>query len=200
MMKKLDVILAVITGEGVAGLSIWLVKNSPNINFPFLYWLLPVLLPVLAIFGIWISYLIGKKYLFVYQLAKFALIGAFFAIFDIVIFNVLIEYFGIAKEEAVKYTFFVGTSFVIATIAKYAGDKYWAFEQKAREGMSTEFGKFFIVTLISGGIQVVVASLVFNLTSPFLEAIVAGNIGKITGITITSVWNFVGYKFIVFKK
>ncbi|PJB16784.1 hypothetical protein CO116_01855, partial [Candidatus Falkowbacteria bacterium CG_4_9_14_3_um_filter_38_19] len=72
-IKKIDIILALITGESIAWLFVWLLKNSPNINLPFLYWLLPVSFPILAIFGIWISYLIGKRYLFVYQLAKFLL-------------------------------------------------------------------------------------------------------------------------------
>ncbi len=201
-MKRIDIILALITGEGVAWLFVWLIKNSPNINLPFLYWLLPVSFPILAIAGIWISYLIGKRFLVVYQLAKFLLIGAFFAIFDLIILNVLLEYFGISRDEAVKYAVFVATSFVIATTVKYVADKYWAFEQTERKQMGTEFGKFFIITLISGGIQVGVASLVFNIFTPLLgmTELVGANIGKIFGIIVASAWNFIGYKFIVFKK
>ncbi len=201
-MKKIDIILALITGEGVAWLFVWLIKNSPNINLPFLYWLLPISFPILAVAGIWISYLIGKRFLVVYQLAKFILIGAFFAIFDLIILNALLEYFGISREEAVKYAVFVATSFVIATTVKYTADKYWAFEQKERKQMGVEFGKFFIVTLISGGIQVGVALLAFNIFTPLLgmTELVGANIGKISGIIVASAWNFLGYKFIVFKK
>jgi len=200
-MKKLDAFLSLITGEGVGLLFIWLLKNSPNIKLPFLYWLLPIVFPLLALLAIWIAYLIGKKYLFVYQLAKFLLIGAFFAIFDLIILNFLLEYFGIAKEEKLKYSIFVTISFVVATTVKYLADKYWAFEQKEKKEMGREFSKFFIITLISGGIQVGTASLIFSCISPFLESlIVAGNMGKIGGIILASAWNFLGYKFIVFKK
>lgn len=201
-MKKIDIILALITGEGVAWLFVWLIKNSPNINLPFLYWLLPISFPVLAVFAIWISYLIGKRFLVVYQLAKFLLIGAFFAIFDLIILNVLLEYFGISKEEALKYAVFVATSFVIATIVKYVADKYWAFEKSERRQMGLEFGKYFIITLISGGIQVGVASLIFAIVPSLfgMTGLVAGNVGKIGGIIVASTWNFLGYKFIVFKK
>ena len=200
-MKKIDIILALITGEGVAWLFVWLIKNSPNINLPFLYWLLPVSFPILAILGIWISYLIGKRYLVVYQLAKFLLIGAFFAIFDLIILNVLLEYFGISKGEGVKYAVFVATSFIVATTVKYTADKYWAFEKAGREQMGLEFGKFFAITLISGGIQVGVASFIFALAPSLfgMTELVAGNVGKIGGIIVASVWNFLGYKFIVFK-
>lgn len=201
-MKKIDIILALITGEGVAWLFVWLIKNSPNIDLPFLYWLLPVSFPILAIIGIWFSYLIGKKFLFVYQLAKFLLIGAFFAIFDLIILNVLLKYFGISGNEGVKYAVFVATSFIVVTMVKYVADKYWAFEKASREQMGSEFGKFFAITLISGGIQVGVASMIFAAVPSLFEMteIVAGNVGKIGGIVVASAWNFIGYKFIVFKK
>ncbi|MBL7150092.1 MAG: GtrA family protein [Candidatus Pacebacteria bacterium] len=201
-MKKIDAILALISGEGVAWLFVWLIKNSPNIDLPFLYWLLPVSFPILAILGIWICYLIGKRYLVVYQLAKFCLIGAFFAIIDLIVLNVLLEYFGISKDEGVKYAVFVATSFIIATTLKYIADKYWAFEKASREQMGVEFVKFFIITLISGVIQVGVASFIFAVAPSSFEMseLVAGNVGKIGGIIIASGWNFLGYKFIVFKK
>ena len=200
-MKKLDVFLSLITGEGVGLLFVWLLKNSPNINLPFLYWLLPLVFPLFVLFGVWIAYLIGKKYLFVYQLAKFLLIGACFAIFDLIILNFLLDYFGISKEEKLKYSVFVTISFVVATIVKYIADKYWAFEQKEKKELGKEFGKFFIITLISGGIQVGTAFLIFSAIAPLLaSSIVAGNIGKIGGIVVASAWNFLGYKFIVFRK
>jgi len=201
-MKKIDIILALITGEAVAWLFLWLIKNSPAINLPFLYWLLPISFPILAMVGIWISYLIGKRFLFVYQLTKFLLIGACFAIFDLIILNILLKYFGISKEETVKYAIFVTTSFIIATMVKYLADKYWAFEQLEKKEMGVEFSKFLVITLVSGGIQVGVASFIFAVLPSLIEMneLVAGNLGKIGGIVIASIWNFLGYKFIVFKK
>jgi len=199
-MKKIDIILAIITGLGVGFLFTWLLKNS-KFYLPFLSWTLPLFFPFLALFCLWIAYLIGKKYLFVYQLAKFLLIGACFAIFDLIILNILMERFGIRKEEELKYALFVTISFVIATTAKYIFDKYWAFEQKEKRELGKEFLKFFIITLISGGIQVGSASLIFSAIAPFfVNELIAGNIGKIGGITLASAWNFVGYKFFVFKK
>ena len=200
-MKKIDVVLSLVTGEGVAWLFIWLIKNSPNLNFPFLNWLLPILFPILAVFALWVSYTIGKKYLFVYQLAKFLLIGAFFAIFDLIILNLLMEEFGISKDSGLKYSLFVAISFVIATTVKYVADKYWAFEKSEKGQMGVEFVKFFLITLVSGVIQVGVASVVFKaLSSSGMTDVVLGNVGKISGIAIASVFNFICYKFIVFKK
>jgi len=200
-MKKIDLILSLITGEGVAWLFVWLIKNSP-LSLPFLSWLLPISFPILALFAIWLAELIGKKYLFIYQLAKFLLTGAFFAIFDLIILNFLMAWLGISREEIVKYAVFVAISFTIVTVFKYFANKYWAFEKKEKERVEAEFGVFFLVTVISGFIQVGVASLAFKgLVSVFkISELLAGNVGKIFGILVASAWNFLGYKFIVFKK
>lgn len=198
-MKKIDIILSLITGEGVAWLFIWLIQNSP-LNLVFLTYLLPILFPVLAVIGIWIAEMIGKKFLFVYQLAKFLLVGAFFAIFDLIILNLLITWLGITKEEIIKYIIFVTISFIIATTFKYFANKYWAFEQKEKERMEKEFTQFFVITVFSLIIQTVFASLSFKVFTNFVSPILAGNLGKILGIGIASIWNFLGYKFLVFKK
>jgi putative flippase GtrA len=200
-MKKIDIILAAITGEGVAWLFIWLLKNSP-LNLPILNVILPVFFPILAIFAIWIAEIIGRRYLFVYQLAKFLLTGAFFAIFDLIILNALMAWLGITKEEVLKYALFVAISFSIVTTFKYFMNKFWAFEKKEKERMEKEFGIFFLVTAISGLIQVSVASLFFKILTMWLSlsGFLAGNFGKILGIVVASIWNFLGYKFIVFKK
>jgi len=198
-MKKIDVIFSLVTGFGVGILFAWIARNS-DIDAPYLNWLLPVFLPFLSLFCLWIAYLIGKKYIFVFQLAKFVLIGALFALFDLVILNGLMKWFGIS--QGIKYSIFVGISFVIATSVKYAADKYWAFEKKEGSQMKKEFIGFFIITLISGGIQVGIASLIVNVVGPMFGTSleVWANVGKIAGITIASIWNFLGYKFVIFKK
>lgn len=198
-MKKLDIILSLIAGEGVAWLFVLLLKNSA-LGGSVLIWLLPFIFPFLALFCVYIAYLLGKKYIFVFQLAKFILIGAVFAIFDLLIFNTLLQWFGIA-DQGTKYMILVGTSFVIATSAKYIADKYWAFEKKEGSKVGSEFGAFFIITLLSGVIQVAIASVVVKTDPLFgMNVLAWANIGKISGILAASAWNFIGYKFIVFKK
>lgn len=198
-MKKVDLVFSFITGEGVAWLFLWLIKNSP-LNLPFLNFLLPISFPILAIFAIFLAEIIGKKFLFVYQLAKFLLIGAFFAIFDLIILNLLMAYFGISKKQLIKYAIFVAFSFTLVTVFKYFANKYWAFEKREKERMEKEFATFFLVTLISGLIQVGVASFFFKILVFKLPELLAANFGKIFGIIFASAWNFLGYKFFVFKK
>ena len=198
-MKKIDIILALITGEGLAWLFPWLLGGF-GIEIKFLSWALPIFLPVLAVFGLWVCYLIGKKYLVVFQLGKFLLIGAFFALIDLGVLDILMEMFGITEGAA--YSIFVTASFIVATSIKYFADKFWAFEKMGKEKMGVEFSQFFVITLISGGIHIITASFVVNTIGPQFGAssFIWANIGKILGITVASIWNFLGYKFVVFKK
>jgi putative flippase GtrA len=94
----------------------------------------------------------------------------------------------------------VVVSFIIVTIFKYFANKYWAFEKTEKERMEKEFGIFFLITAISGIIQVGVASLLFKFLILIVSPLLAGNIGKILGIVVASIWNFICYKFLVFKK
>ncbi len=198
-MKKVDVILSLAAGEGVALLFDWLLKNS-QVQGAFLYWLLPIVFPLLSLFCLWLAYLVGKKFIFVFQLAKFLLIGALFAVFDLAILNGLMEYFN--ATSGTKYLIFVTISFIIATSAKYFVDKFWAFEKASADKASSEFVLFFAITAISAGIQIGIAHIIVNVIGARLglNPLVLGNVGKIAGIAIASAWNFIGYKFFVFKK
>jgi putative flippase GtrA len=194
-------LVSIITGMGVAALFSWFIKSSRPEYFTTSLALL-IIFPVLAAFCLWMAYLIGKKFLFVYQFAKFIMIGAFFALFDLVILNGLMAYFGIKIDQVIKYSIFIAVSFIITTSIKYFVDKYWAFEKKEGGSTHTEFGKFFIVTIISLVLQLGIASYIFaEVMAPAgVPVMIWANIGKILGIAVASIWNFVGYKFIVFKK
>ncbi len=166
----------------------------------FLGLILAFALPTLALFGIWLAWLLGKKFLWIFQAAKFLLIGALATLVDLGILNVLIWISGIAA--GLWFSIFKGISFIVATCSKYLGDKFWAFEKMERVGMGKEFGQFFTVTLISLAINVGAASLIVNLIgSQFdLTEKIWANVGAILAAFVSAIWNFLGYKFIVFKK
>ena len=198
-MKKTDIILSLITGLGVGVLFSLLIKDSA-ITFPYSNIILPLFTPFFSLFCLWIAFLIGKRFLFVFQLAKFLLIGGLFALFDLSVLNILMVWF--QATSGTKYKIFVSISFIIATTIKYVADKYWAFEKKEASNIKFEFTGFFIVTLISLGIQTGIASFIVDKIPPLLgfSPFAWGNIGKIAGIIGASAWNFIGYKFWVFKK
>jgi len=200
-MKRVDIILALIIGEAVAWLFIDIFKGVEFLaEIELLNWILPIAFPIMAVIGLWITYLIGKKYLFVFQAGKFCLAGAFFTVIDVGLLNVLIWISGIASGPF--YSVFKGISFIVATLIKYLGSKFWIFE-KFKGGFSgKEVGQFFAVTLIGLGINVGVASLLVNIIGPQFEITETAwaSIGGIIAAFTTAAWNFIGYKFIVFKK
>ncbi|MFQ6084130.1 MAG: GtrA family protein [Candidatus Aminicenantia bacterium] len=199
-MRKIDTIVALLAGEGVAWLFYGLLRGYGVKEIEFLSWILAILLPILAVAGLWICYLIGKKFLFVFQAAKFLLTGVLATLFDLVILNFLIWASGLATGLA--FTTFKGISFLTATFAKYWGDKFWAFEQMEKVGMGKEMTQFYLVTLIGLGINVGIASLIVNIIGPQFDTPpkIWANIGAIIAAFVSAVWNFLGYKFIVFKK
>jgi putative flippase GtrA len=204
-MKKQDVILALATGL-ILGLFLGSFLKNTGLKLTFgvpinvLAWILIFVFPVLSILGLWIAFLIGKKFPFVYQLAKFLLIGASATLLDLSVLNFLILISGLAVGFA--FSLFKGISFIVATIAKYWANKFLAFEKKEMAGAKKEFSQFFIVTLLSLIINVAVASFVVNNISPQigLNPEMWANIGGITAALVGFAWNFLGYKFIVFKK
>jgi putative flippase GtrA len=105
-------------------------------------------------------------------------------------------------ESGVYYSVFKGISFIIATFGKYFIDKFWAFEKKETAGMKKEFINFFLVTLIGLVINITAASVFVDVIGPKfgISAETWANFGGIAGALVVFVWNFLGYKFIVFKK
>ncbi len=198
-MRKIDVIFAVLAGEGVAWLSFALLKNYlQGVNFLFL--ILAVIFPILSLIGLWISEILGKKFLFIHQAAKFFLTGVLATLVDLGIMNFFILISGLASGGA--FALFKGTSFLLATLAKYFGDKFWAFEKMEKKEMGKEFIQFVIVTLIGMALNVGVASFLVNVVgSQFgLSPTVWANVSAILAAVVVATWNFLGYKFLVFKK
>ena len=198
-MKKIDIILALVIGEVIAWFFYGILKNL-GFEIRFLGLILVIFFPILALLGIWIAWLLGKKFLWIFQTAKFLLIGALATLVDLGVLNLLIWISGLAA--GLPFSIFKGISFIVATCSKYLGDKFWAFEKMERIGMGKEFNQFFIVTLIGLGINIGAASLIVNVAGPQfgLTEKIWANIGAILAAFVSAVWNFLAYKFIVFKK
>jgi len=195
MLRKLDFIISVGISFLTAVYFIFLFKDISAY-----VWLLLIIFPILGALGIWVAYLISKRYLFVFQLAKFLLIGTMTALVDLTILNLLIFSFGTAV--GVSFTIFKIISFLIAFSSKYFGDKFWAFTDDKMIGIGKQIGMFFAVTLIGLLINVVVASLIVNWVGPQfgLSSKLWANIAGITASLTTILWNFPAYKYLVFKK
>ena len=144
------------------------------------------------------KFIVKKNQKLFSQIIKFLLIGVFNTAIDLVVLNALILMFDPGKNTAL-YTVFKSISFLVAVINSYYFNKYWTFRSKTRSRSS--FISFFVVSVVGFILNVITATLVFDLftkTYPDHVHLIA-NIGALFGTGIVLIWNFIGYKFFVFK-
>lgn len=140
------------------------------------------------------------------QFVKFSFIGIANTGIDFFILNLLTFFTGL--KEGMWYSIFKGISYGSGAIFSYFMNKRWAFRDSSKTGGMQKISRFFAVSAVGTLVNVGVASFVVNI----LKKIVVGtliiylsdqvwvNIGALSGTAIGLVWNFFGYKFVVFKK
>ena len=197
-MKKNDIIAALVIGEVVSLFLLAILRNIEIETGGVIFGVLPVTFPILSVFGLWVAYLISKKILIVWQIAKFVLVGALNTFIDLGVLNFLIFTSGIVS--GLFYSIFKGISFTIASTNSYFWNKFWTFESK-KAVERREFSQFFLISIVGLLINVSVASLIVNIIGPQfgLSPEIWANIGAIGATFAGMTWNFLGYKFWVFQ-
>jgi len=200
MKPKKDLLLSAIVGL-ISAFLIWpIMKNLPIPQISPLY--IIVALPMLCVIGMIAALTLGKVLRIIYQLAKFVLVGALNTFVDWGILNLLMFLANVSQGP--EYSVFKGCSFLVATMNSYFWNKFWTFEkesQPAKKMTGKEMLQFFIVSLIGFGLNVGAASLLVNVLGPQfgLDPKIWANVGALSGTLAGLVWNFIGYKLIVFK-
>jgi len=152
------------------------------------------------------------------QFSKFIVVGGLNTLIDFVVFNTLSLLLDINK--GVGAAIITSISFTVANINSYFFNKNWTF-QEATAGTTfiekkdtIKFGEFFLVSIIGLLINVLVVFVVTTYIPPFLHItffdnlfssvevrdLMWANVAKVIAIAFSLVWNFIGYKLIVFKK
>ena len=146
-----------------------------------------------------------EKYPVIGQFVRFGLIGGMNTGVDLIILNILM--FSTGLFEGAAYSAFKTISFAAAATFSYFMNKKWAFKDDSKEKEVRKFSQFFAVSIIGAIINVSVASLVVTFLKPalgvnflFLNDGLWGSVGALFGTAFGLIWNFLGYKFIVFKK
>lgn len=199
-MRVTDIIFALIcgriigflVGEFLQGWGIYI-----GLYTSIVLWLA---LPLFTLFCLWVASIIGQKLLFVFQGSKFLLVGAVATIADLKMFEGLLYVAGIFT--GINPLIPKAVSFILATCMKYWGNKYWTFQKHEKEYMHHEIGKFFLVTL--GGLLLDVGAFYYCTKISGAEfgipQAVWLKISVIIAALVAAAFNFLGYKFLVFKK
>ena len=178
------------------------------------WWVIVPLFLIATPLGLYITYLIGKKISVVWQIGKFGVIGVLNTLVDwgvlAVLFAVGPRWFGVQTEQVLVtvgatitvYTIYKAISFIIANINSYYWNKSWTFARSLAQKTKAEFLQFFAVSLIGFLLNVGIASYVFKAIAPAGNMNVDqwGLVGAAIGSIVGLAWNFLGYKFIVFKE
>jgi len=139
-----------------------------------------------------------KTFLF-FQITKFAVVGVANTAVDLGTLNLLMLLF--RETQGLYYSLFKAISFTAAVINSYFWNKYWTFGA-GEKGTGKEFSRFFAISVGGFIINVGSASVVVNFIPNFLKVSpqLWGNVGALVGTSLGLAWNFLGYKFFVFKK
>ena len=200
-MKK-DYIISIIVGL----VTVLFVLPSLR-NMEFGGWLFVVVLffvvPVLWVIGLFLGKFLSKWLSFIYQFAKFVIVGFLNTAIDFGVLNILSMMTGLTSGFLVGGVNIPGST--LAAINSYFWQKFWVFKKKEVQGEKTNYSDFItfvavvlVGVFINGGIVVLLTTYIhpFGGLSPERWL----NVAKIIATAVSLIWSFLGFKFLVFKK
>ncbi len=139
------------------------------------------------------------------QASRFVAVGIINTIVDLGVLNVETVVTGV--RQGTGYAIQKGLSFTAAVICSYFLNKHWTF-RGASTPKRKDFPQFVLVSILGAAVNVATATAVvtygWNLVTPLvsrtaLTAHLWVNVGALCGSGAGFVWNFLGYKLLVFK-
>jgi len=216
-MHKNDYALGGLTGF-FTGLFLLPVLANLDIMLPFgiPHGAMLLIVPVLWVLGIWFGKFTCRWIPIMSQISRYVAAGFLSFSIDFGILNTLILFTGITAGGG--FALIKGGGYVIANINAYLWNKYWVFkkydsaEPITMRGIVKEYSTFLFVSVVGFVINVSIATFLVGDISVFGLITIPGmgpqfgfspkvwaNIASIIATAIAIVWNFTGYKFIVFR-
>ncbi len=204
-MKKIDIISPIVLGLIISAFIISLIRVTKSDSIisgihPSVLWILIiVVVPSVLVLWVYISSHLGKRRHIFFQFGKFIPIGVSNTAIDFGTLNLLILTTGI--DKGFLFSAFKGISFVCAVLNSYLWNKFWTFDGGGTDDVGKQFLKFVFVSGIGFVINVSVASFIVNFIEPMggISPILWANFAAFASILLVIIWNFLGYKFLVFK-
>jgi len=154
---------------------------------------------ILAPLALFILSLLGKFVPVLYQFGKFASVGVLNTFVDIGVLN--LEIIALGTPGPWHYRLFKAVSFLAGTTNSFLWNKFWTFDSREPANALQTF-KFYGVAVGGFLLNVGAASYVFSNVAPPASVSIAlwANIAAMCGVAASFAWDFIGYKFFVFKK
>lgn len=135
------------------------------------------------------------------QIIKFVVVGGINTGIDFLVLNILIYLTGITT--GIELFILNSISFSIAVVNSYFMNKRWTFQDKMQtEQEPIKFSRFLAVSIVGIVINGLVLTGIATSIAPLfgLSAVLWANVAKLIATGASLIWNFIGYKFFVFKK
>ncbi|HBT81215.1 hypothetical protein A2757_01945 [Candidatus Giovannonibacteria bacterium RIFCSPHIGHO2_01_FULL_48_47] len=194
---KRDVLLGAVVGF-LTGIFTLVILAYLEIDFGYKNLFLPFGIAVLWSAGVRLGYFLARFFPFFRQFGKFATVGFLSASIDFAVLNIVSGLTGVTAGNVVGLVNVPG--FAIAVINGYLWNKLWVFEDRGGKTLFNDFPKFLFVTvsgLLLNSLIVVLLTTYIPLPGAFTPAQWL-NIAKVFANAVGLIWNFVGYKFVVF--
>lgn len=199
-----DLFFAALNGLFI-GILVPFVFRNISVALPVSHAVFALLLTIVCVLGIATGYFLSKfspKLGFFFQLAKFGLIGTTNFVVDIGIFSLLIWSTDINQGNFLILFNIISVS--VAIINSYIWNKFWSFgEKNTDEGVvRKQFFQFVTVSIIGLILNTLIVDILNNrIGGPVgIETTTWTVITKASASIVVLVWNFIGYKFFVFKR
>ena len=199
-----DLFFASINGLFIGIFAPFIFQNI-RVALPVSHTIFAFVLTVVCVLGIAVGYFLSRlspKLGFFFQLAKFGLIGTTNFVVDLGIFSLFIWATGITEGSPI--IFFKVISVSVAIINSYIWNKFWSFgEQETDEAtLRKQFLQFLAVSVSGLVLNTAITSSLINFVggavsiAPATWATISSAIASVVVLS----WNFIGYKFFVFKR
>lgn len=200
-MTKKDLTAALVIGAGVGLLIQPILANTLTSMHLTLAVRISIFVffTLFAPFALWLCSLVAKLWKAFYQFGQFAAVGTLNSFIDIGVFNLETFLYGgaAAAISTPLFAVFKAISFLCATTNSFFWNRNWTFGSTDKVNAGEVTG-FYTIALIGWGANVAVATLVKAIgpeTKLWVDIV-----APVAGILVTFIWNFVGYKYFVFKK
>ncbi len=132
------------------------------------------------------------------QFLRFAVVGVVNTGIDFAVFNVLVWATSTASGAGIIPL--KAVAFLAANINSYLLNKKWTFKDKT-EGAAKQFSVYVSVSIIGALLNIGSVYLIATHIPPMfgMSAVLWANVANLVATGLSMIWNFVGYKLIVFR-
>ncbi len=159
--------------------------------------LMPWIMAIIYFIFIWIGEWLSKKMPIFIQLTKFGAVGVLNTVIDFGVLNIISLITGVTGGLVIGGVNIPGVA--LALTNAYFLNKFWVFKHRDNKGALHDLPTFLLVS----GLGIVINSsiVIFATSYPVVsfDAKTWLNIAKLCATVFSFMWNFLGYKFIVFK-